>query len=467
MTTRPSLAERADTERTFSIDLPAARRACKQAESALAEMRLTEAQQSALEAIAHRPSCFLAYQLLGRILDAKGHQQEASECYRGQLPQRLIETLATHSQPVAVASDGYQRLPAHAAERNLMPAALTLSGQVDGDGDDQRRADADRVIVSEGSFVDQVANGVVWHDAHNTQVLNAGGAEIVEHSVGCTQVLQALVLPCEPTWLGRRAIVLGARGAHNYYHWTLDIIPRLAVLEAAGIRLQADDIFVVPFARQSFAVQLLARFGIAESQIFETETDTPYITADQLLVPWLQNKMGLTMSAWLPRYLRQSVKNQLTTINEPTREGRKLFISRSAATADGRTLGNQGQLEAILEKYGFEIVLPERYSVDQQAELFSTASVVVAVHGAGLANLVYCAPGTTVIEFYGEHLSPCYQAISALAGHRYYNCHCARFDASQLNAADAVRTIADRRSADFQVSLEQAKRLLQLADVID
>jgi capsular polysaccharide biosynthesis protein len=31
-------------------------------------------------------------------------------------------------------------------------------------------------------------------------------------------------------------------------------------------------------------------------------------------------------------------------------------------------------------------------------EQFAAAAVVIAPHGAGLANLVFCAPGTTVIE---------------------------------------------------------------------
>jgi capsular polysaccharide biosynthesis protein len=36
--------------------------------------------------------------------------------------------------------------------------------------------------------------------------------------------------------------------------------------------------------------------------------------------------------------------------------------------------------------------------VPQQATLFASAATVVAPHGAGLANLVFCAPGTRVVE---------------------------------------------------------------------
>jgi capsular polysaccharide biosynthesis protein len=40
--------------------------------------------------------------------------------------------------------------------------------------------------------------------------------------------------------------------------------------------------------------------------------------------------------------------------------------------------------------------------MDQQTRLFSEAGHVIAGHGAGLTNLMYCRPGTRVLEMLHE-----------------------------------------------------------------
>jgi capsular polysaccharide biosynthesis protein len=44
-------------------------------------------------------------------------------------------------------------------------------------------------------------------------------------------------------------------------------------------------------------------------------------------------------------------------------------------------------------------------SVFDQAALFNSADVIVAAHGAGLSNLVFCEPGTLVLEIFPENYS--------------------------------------------------------------
>ncbi|OED42190.1 hypothetical protein AB833_07770 [Chromatiales bacterium (ex Bugula neritina AB1)] len=437
----------------FKIDLQAATKACAHARSALSENRLFDAINHALDAIAFRPSCFMAYQLLGQALDGQGRAVEATECYRGQLPERLIDVRFSRILHAQTAAVDFQRYPAFPVEKTNLPPAFVLEGLSGG---------VDREITSPGCFVDQVVQGTVWHDAHNTWVLDRSGREVLEHTQGCREVLQTLSSQHQPVWLGKRVIVLGARGAHNYYHWTMDIIPKMGVLAAAGFTLQKDDIYIVPFARNAFAIELLRRFAIRESQVVETEKVSPYITADEILVPWLQNKMGLTMGTWLPHFMRRSVEEAAGNSTEPDCQ-RRLYISRSDSSADGRTLGNQKELEACLTQRNFEIIYPENYTVAQQAVLFGSANVVLAAHGAGLANIVYCRPGTTVIELYGQHLSPCYQAICALAGYRYFNHKCDKTLNCNHDNRQAIRTLSERRSAGFSVCLNEVAKLLELS----
>jgi capsular polysaccharide biosynthesis protein len=64
---------------------------------------------------------------------------------------------------------------------------------------------------------------------------------------------------------------------------------------------------------------------------------------------------------------------------------------------------NEDDVRALLEPAGFETVFMEGRSVAEQAELFAAADVIVAPHGAAMANLVFCRPGTVVVELMGAN----------------------------------------------------------------
>jgi hypothetical protein len=53
---------------------------------------------------------------------------------------------------------------------------------------------------------------------------------------------------------------------------------------------------------------------------------------------------------------------------------------------------------------GWETVTLTGMSTEKQIELFSAASHVISTHGAGLTNLLWCQPGTKVIEISQKEL---------------------------------------------------------------
>jgi capsular polysaccharide biosynthesis protein len=61
-------------------------------------------------------------------------------------------------------------------------------------------------------------------------------------------------------------------------------------------------------------------------------------------------------------------------------------------------LENEAQVERLLHARGFETHLMERYTLAQQARLIREAEIIVATHGAGLANLMFARPNTRIIE---------------------------------------------------------------------
>jgi capsular polysaccharide biosynthesis protein len=69
---------------------------------------------------------------------------------------------------------------------------------------------------------------------------------------------------------------------------------------------------------------------------------------------------------------------------------------------------------------GFEAYECEGKGVAEQARLFHSAEAIVAAHGAALTNLVFCKPGTTVLELFSpKYVNPCYRDTCVAANLRY------------------------------------------------
>ena len=61
-----------------------------------------------------------------------------------------------------------------------------------------------------------------------------------------------------------------------------------------------------------------------------------------------------------------------------------------------------------------------KLSIQEQAEIFGSADVVVGAHGAALTNLAFCQPGTRVVELFSPHyVNPCYRDLCVAAGLRH------------------------------------------------
>jgi len=71
----------------------------------------------------------------------------------------------------------------------------------------------------------------------------------------------------------------------------------------------------------------------------------------------------------------------------------RLYIERKT-----RILKNEEAVKEFLISKGFKIIALEDYSVEEQATLFFNAGLIVGFHGAGLANLVFASPKTSVLE---------------------------------------------------------------------
>lgn len=94
----------------------------------------------------------------------------------------------------------------------------------------------------------------------------------------------------------------------------------------------------------------------------------------------------------------------------------RVFLPRK----DTRRLSNQAEIEALLTSCGYVTIYPETLDAAGQFALFHNAEEIVAVHGAGLAPLLYRQPGSRtrrLVEILPcGHMTDVYRVMSAQTG---------------------------------------------------
>jgi capsular polysaccharide biosynthesis protein len=106
---------------------------------------------------------------------------------------------------------------------------------------------------------------------------------------------------------------------------------------------------------------------------------------------------------------------------------KKYYVSRSNAT---RSSPEELTLQSILARMGFQVILPEKMSFEEQRELFTGASVVAGIHGAGLVNAVWSSK-CKIIEFMPlNRINRCFEWQSMVLGHDYKRVY---FDRANLS----------------------------------
>jgi len=205
---------------------------------------------------------------------------------------------------------------------------------------------------------------------------------------------------------GRFAVLATALGG-SYAHWLLDELPRLISLREWG---ELPDLIAHAQAESGRSALKLAGF---RGRLIEP-VRRKHLQVDELIVPALPGWVGCVNAAHVQRLVDFAAPMQTSPAYAPER----IYVSR--ALAQRRHVENESAVMVALAARGFACVQLERLSWAEQITLFRSVKIVVAPHGAGLANLVFARPGTRVIECFGrDYVNSCFAQLAEACGLNY------------------------------------------------
>jgi capsular polysaccharide biosynthesis protein len=174
--------------------------------------------------------------------------------------------------------------------------------------------------------------------------------------------------------------------------------------EKAGLR-DCVDYYLVPNIEHPFQLETLNLLGIPREKLISS-VEKNHIIADDLIAtshPNVENTVVMhRVRSWVPVWLKNTLGGS-GSANDGMSD--LVYIERGDGTT-GRGVTNEAEVLEMLKKKGFRGYRLSELSFKQQIGLFTSARIVIGAHGAGLSNIVFCQPGTKVIELFSEKYIP-------------------------------------------------------------
>jgi capsular polysaccharide biosynthesis protein len=197
----------------------------------------------------------------------------------------------------------------------------------------------------------------------------------------------------------------------QYYHWLMDALPRLSLLEQFP-ELQAMRL-IVQQRLLGYQRETLEELGVSSQRVIPFDGECWQV--DRLFFPEILSPTGNpspTAVRWLRRqFMDESALNRV-------KGRRRIYITRRDAAQ--RRIVNEQEIIEYLYTLGFEVICPGDLSFKEQVELFGDVDVVVAAHGGGCTNMVFAPVNAILVELFGDnYINGCFWALTNIIGQSY------------------------------------------------
>jgi capsular polysaccharide biosynthesis protein len=197
--------------------------------------------------------------------------------------------------------------------------------------------------------------------------------------------------------------LLASDADYNYFHWMLESLPKVELLDAAEISrriplLVSQDVPTTGLEALRHVTgerpvkRLRSSTGYRVGQLY-MPSDRSRILNNYAGIAPMQNDIVID-----PRAI-EFLRSRLLS-SQPSVPSRKIFLTRGRRH---RQLLNEDALRVLLSNLEFEMVDMGARTLKEQVALMSDAAVVISPTGAAVTNIVFAHPAARVLILAPDH----------------------------------------------------------------
>ncbi|ACK72434.1 Capsular polysaccharide biosynthesis protein-like protein [Gloeothece citriformis PCC 7424] len=229
------------------------------------------------------------------------------------------------------------------------------------------------------------------------------------------------------------SILLIMPSQDNYFHWIVETLPRLKMIEEDN-RLNQLPLIVSKNRCPKFIKESLETLGLLPKTLFLEDGVYQFEKLHLLSLLSLPSYPSPLGVEWLRQKL---IKEPITT------KKRRIYISRKDASK--RQTINESEVEECLSNFGFESHCMSQYSFEEQIKIFQEAEIIIGTHGAALANLVFAPSDTIFIELLNtQKANPCYYMLASIRNLKYGFLLCENVNSNLKVNIDDLRKLVEK-----------------------
>jgi len=189
-------------------------------------------------------------------------------------------------------------------------------------------------------------------------------------------------------------LVCGDAWSTNHYHFLNHTLPAIA---DALARHGANGVWLAAHAMRPVHADIVAMLGLAGARQIRLEPGRQYEIACAVFCDYTVGRADFSNSRNI-----QDLHDRIGACVQGDGEHQsRVYVSRQKDRH--RHAVGEADLITGLARRGFIIATPAEMTIAEQIALFRGARLVVGPHGAGLANISFCRPGTAVYQFLPQH----------------------------------------------------------------
>jgi hypothetical protein len=214
--------------------------------------------------------------------------------------------------------------------------------------------------------------------------------------------------------LKKAVMLLTPAPSGNYYHWLADVLPRLLLVLKARLADIEERVFILHNRCPSYETESFALLNIDPKRIIRIKPFQTVKVEDLIVPDFLVSADREPFPCWKQHLLSDFI-DKMERDTKQNQGPKKVYLLRGNQRT--RRLIGEEKLMAVMREQGFFILDAGQMSLHEQIRALRSARVVVAPHGAAMANILFCAEKTHVIELRSQHKPPEYFSEIAKAYH--------------------------------------------------